>query len=422
MKGIFALLLIIAAAGSTRAQSTNAPPETRLSPAERSMAEARKRIEKNPDNFEAYNALAMALSRRARESSDDKFYAQAEDALHKSFAISPKNFDGEKTQVWLLLGKHEFAEALEQVKRLNRKMPDDVMLYGFLADANAELGNYTAAETAVQWMLDLRPGNLPGLTRAAYLRELYGDNDGALELLHMAYQSTAPNEVEEAALILTQMAHLNLGVGRVEQADKLLRQALTTFPDYDYALGQLSTVRILQRRYVEAVEVLQRLCQSTPYAKNLYALAEAQELAGRGNEAKQTFAQFEQKALAESDKADNSNHELVYFYANHAQRPAEALRIARLEFSRRQDVHTLDAYAWALDANRKYDEAAKEMERALGVGIRDGEMLYRAGAIAAHRHDQVTAQRYWEKSMQLNSLGSKESREAVERSTVARSN
>ena len=56
-----------------------------LSPAEQSIAVARKLIEKNPKNFEAYNALALALSRRARETSDVVYYNQAEDALNKSF-------------------------------------------------------------------------------------------------------------------------------------------------------------------------------------------------------------------------------------------------------------------------------------------------------------------------------------------------
>ena len=75
----------------------------------------------------------------------------------------------------------------EEAKKLNKRMPDDVMIYGFLTDANVELGNYKDAETAAQSMLDLRPGNLPALTRAAYLRELFGDIDGSLELMNMAY-------------------------------------------------------------------------------------------------------------------------------------------------------------------------------------------------------------------------------------------
>ncbi len=155
MRRIAALLLLVLGAVAGFAQGPSAPAETTLSPAERSMAQARKLIEKNPKDFEAYNALALALSRRARETSDVKFYAQAEETLQKSFEVSADNFDGQRIQVWLQLGKHEFAAALDAAKKLNRKMPDDVMLYGFLTDANVELGNYREAETAAQWMLDL---------------------------------------------------------------------------------------------------------------------------------------------------------------------------------------------------------------------------------------------------------------------------
>jgi tetratricopeptide (TPR) repeat protein len=201
MKKITVLLLMLTAALAAVAQTTtvSVSADTKLSPAERSMAQASRLIEKNPKNFEAYNALALALSRRVRETSDVKFYAQAEETLNKSFEISPGNFDGERIHVWLLLGKHEFAAAREEARKLNKKMPDDVMVYGFLTDANIELGNYKEAEDSAQLMLDLRPGNLPGLTRAAYLRELFGDLDGSVELMNMAYQSTPPSEAEDRA-------------------------------------------------------------------------------------------------------------------------------------------------------------------------------------------------------------------------------
>src|SRR6266705_4679699 len=94
--------------------------QTSLSPAEQGIAAARRLIEKSPKNFEAYNALALALSRRARETSDVAFYAHAEETLKKSFEVSPGNFDGERIHVWLLLGKHEFAAAREEARKLNQ--------------------------------------------------------------------------------------------------------------------------------------------------------------------------------------------------------------------------------------------------------------------------------------------------------------
>src|SRR5262249_55807505 len=125
MRLVTTLLLVVLAVVGAWGQSPSSPAEKNLSPAERSMAQAEKLIIKNPKDFEAFNALALALSRRARETSDVKFYAQAEEALQRSFEISPGNFDGERTHVWLLLGKHEFAAALEAAKKLNKKIPDD---------------------------------------------------------------------------------------------------------------------------------------------------------------------------------------------------------------------------------------------------------------------------------------------------------
>jgi tetratricopeptide (TPR) repeat protein len=395
---------------SAIAFSQRTPAQSALSPAERSMAAAHKLIEKNFRNFEAYNALALALSRRARETSDAAYYTQAEDALRKSFEISPKNFDGERTAVWLLLGKHEFAAALEKAKELRKKMPDDVMLYGFLTDANVELGNYNDAEKAAQWMLDLRPGNLPAMTRAAYLRELFGDLEGSLELMNMAYQSTPPHEVEDRAWILSQIGHLELMSGKITEAENTLRQALAIFPGYHYALGNLAKVRIEQRRYDDAVDLLQQRYRAAAHAENLYDLAEALELASRTEEAKKAFAVFEMKSLLESMRADNSNRELIFYYADHAKQLRKALEIAEKEFARRHDVFTLDAYAWALHVNGRDAEARKQIEAALAVGIRDAKMLRHAGEITLSAGDRIAAKQYLHASAELNAPGSNQAR------------
>jgi tetratricopeptide (TPR) repeat protein len=402
MRTVTVLLLIVLAAAGAWAESPGSSAEKTLSPAQRSVAQAEKLIAKNSKDFEAYNALALALSRRARETSDVMFYTQAEEALQRSFEISPGNFDGERIRVWLLLGKHEFAAALEAAQKLNKKMPDDVMLYGFLTDANVELGNYKDAETAAQWMLDLRPGNIPGLTRAAYLRELFGDIDGALDLMEMAYESTPPSESEDRAWILTQMAHLDLMIGKSSQAEKLIQQALVMFKGYHYALGNLAKVRIQQKRYTEATELLKQRYQAAPHAENLYDLAEAFNLAGRAEEANKAFVEFEQKSLVESHRADNSNHELIFYYADHAKQPAKALEVAKREVARRHDVYTLDSYAWALHVNGQYKEARKQIETALAVGIRDAKLFRHAGEIALQCGDRAAAQQYMQQAAELN--------------------
>ena len=410
MKKLAVVLLIAMAPLAVSAESPTFSPGPKLSPAEQSMAQATRLIEKNPKNFEAYNALALALSRRARETSDVTFYTHAEETLKQSFAISPDNFDGKRIQVWLLLGKHEFAAAREEARKLNKKMADDVMVYGFLTDANAELGKYEEAEESAQLMLDLRPGNLAGITRAAYLREIFGDVDGSLELMNMALQSTAPSEVEDAAWILTQMAHLQLSVGKVADAEKNLQQALALFPGYHYALANLAKVRIQQKRYAEAVQLLQQRYQAATHAENLYDLAEALQLSGRKDESKRAFAEFEQKSLLETNRGDNSNRELIFYYADYAHEPLKALEVAKRESSRRHDVYTLDAYAWALHVNGQDQEARKQIDTGLAVGIHDAKLFRHAGEIALKQGDRAAAAKYLQQAAELNTVDSEPAR------------
>ncbi len=356
-------------------------------PAETAIEKAQAEIAKHPDHAQSYDALAMAYARRARETSDVEYYAKAEETLQRSFALAPDNYEGLKTQAWLELGRHEFAKALETATKLNKKVPDDVIVYGYLADANTELGNYKEAVAATQWMLDLRAGNIPGLARAGYQRELHGNISGALELMQMAYGSTPSSETEDRAWLLTQMAHLSFVAGDLPKAEGYANGALVMFPGYHYALGMLSQVRIAQKRYDEAVQLLRTRYANAPHAENLLPLAEALELAGQTDEADKAFAEFERKSLAETNIADNSNHELIAYYVDDAHQPGKALEVAKREIARRKDVFTLDCYAWALAAIGDYQAANAQIQKALQVGVKDPKILAHASVIVQHLND-----------------------------------
>ncbi len=355
--------------------------------AERRIATAERRIAANPQSPDGYNDLALGLAQRARDTADTVFYERAEEAVRRSLELAPGNLEGRKLRVWVLLGKHQFAAALDLARALNKQIPDDVQVYGFLTDANVELGNYKEAEEACQWMLDLRPGNVPALTRTSYLRELFGDIEGSIELMQAAYQRTPPDELEDRVWLLTQLGHLELTAGRFENAERLLQEALQVIPDYHYALANLARLRSAQNRHDEAARLLKQRYDNAPHPENLYDLAEALEQAGRAADAKTAYAEFEKRALKEAEGWDNANRQLIFYYAKHAGKPEEALRIARMEIARRQDVYTLDAYAWALYANSDHRQARDQISRVLAVGTKDPEVVARAQIISTHSRD-----------------------------------
>jgi tetratricopeptide (TPR) repeat protein len=413
----FALLVTIPAFGTS--------PETTLpsSPAERRIERAQTFLQKQPNRYQAYNDLALALMARARESGDSSYYQQAEQAIANSLRIDPGNFEGKKAHVALLLGERKYPEALQEATALNHNTPDDVLVWGYMADADAALGNYDAAEKAAQWMMNLRPGNTPAYLCGAALREDWGDIDGSLDWLGKALQETPPLETEEEAWILTRMAGLNRAAGKSDAADSLLQQALKVFPDYYLSLEELARVRMAQQRYTEAVDLIERRNQAFPSPGSRHLLAEALESAGQAQKARATFAQFEQETRSRIDQPDNANRELVLYEVDRAHQPAEALRIARLEMGRRHDVWTLDAYAWALHANGQDGDAGVQIGKALAVGTREATLFYHAGAIAAAQGDKAAAGRYFKQSLDLDPASEvvgRDQQALAQLSTVAR--
>lgn len=399
MNNRYLLLLSLGLMLGHAAQAGAATAE--VSPAAQRIAEARTAIDKNPQRYQAHARLAMALAQRARETADPAHYAQAENAIAQSLRLAPGNLEARRVQIRVMLGKHEFAAALEAAQALNREMPDDVEVYAYLVDANVELGRYAEAERAAQWMLDLRPGNIAGLTRAAYLRELFGDIAGSLELMQQAYQRTPPAEREHRAWLLTHLAHLQLLDNQPQHADALLARALEEFPDYHYALAQLARVRQAQGRQAEAIALLRRHVAVAPHPENFFYLGKALAQHGQSAEAATIFETFETAARAESASPDNANRELAAYYAEFAGRPAEALALAAAEVARREDVYTLDTYAWALYHNGQFERAQAAIERALAVGVRDPGMHYHAGMIALKLGRTERARAYLETSLRL---------------------
>jgi tetratricopeptide (TPR) repeat protein len=387
MKSTFGMVVaVIIAAGGAQALSAqplrpNALVAGSDTPAERKIALAKQRIERDPKLAQSYNDLALALTQRARETADPVYYQQAEDAVQKSLALAPDNFEALKMRTWALLGQHRFAAALDLATALNAKVPDDLMVYGMLTDANIELGRYDAAEKSAQWMLDLRPGNIPAMTRAAYLRELFGDIDGALELMHSSFNRMPFQETEDRAWVMTQIGHLELMRGQSAAAEKALNEALALFPNYHYALGALADVRTAQKRHREAADLQKQRYAAAPHPENLFELAEAQARAGLTAEATASYKAFEAGAKAEMTSEDNANRELISYLAGAGKKPAEALKLAAQQIARRGDVYTREAYAWALFKNGRRADAKREMQTVLAVGVQHPRVLARASLI-----------------------------------------
>jgi tetratricopeptide (TPR) repeat protein len=372
------------------------------SPAQQRIAGAQLQIRTDPKKVQAYNELALAFLRRTRETADPRYLKDADAALAQGLKLDATDFQLQRTQVALMLSRHEFSQARDRAIVLNHRTPDDVMTYGYIAEADIALGNYAEAETNAQWMMNMRPYNTPALLVGAKLRALYGDAHGAIDFLNRAYSQTSPAEVEDLAWIFNQIASIQIESGQSDVAAQTLEGAEQVFPRYPYTMENLARARMAQNRANDALQMWMQatLIDHDPHA--FYELAREQEAAGQSKEARVTYAEFEKLASEPGRATDASRLDLILMYAESPATAPNALKLAQQEIAARHDVRTLDAYAWALYANARYEDADVAVQKAITVGIQSAQIFDHAGHIAQKLNHNADATKYFELSIQSN--------------------
>ncbi len=141
-------------------------------------------------------------------------------ALNAAGAATGADYLTARARAQALLAQHQYPEALQLARELNHRMPDDLIVYGIMVDAHIALGDLKDAEKEAQWMLDLglAQPNVPGLVRAARLRALFDDPEGALQLINLALTRTPDTDVEHRATMLGFGAWVELAQGKAEDA------------------------------------------------------------------------------------------------------------------------------------------------------------------------------------------------------------
>jgi tetratricopeptide (TPR) repeat protein len=371
-------------------------------PAQQRIAAAKQQIALDPKKVQAYNELAVALLRRARETADLGYLKDADAALAEGLNLDASDFQLQKTRVALMLSRHEFTEARERATVLHQRTPDDVMTYGYIAEADIALGNYAEAETNAQWMMNMRPNNTPALLVGAKLRTLYGDARGAIEFLNQAYSQTSPSEVEDLAWIANQIASIQIDSGQNDEAAQTLELAAQLFPQYPNTMENLARVRMGQNRASDALQLWTKatLIDHDPHVQ--YELAKTLDAAGKTREAQAAYAVFVKLASAPDTATDDSKLDLILMYTGSPATAPNALTLAQHEIAVRQDVWTLDAYAWALYVNGRYQEADAAVEKALAVGLQSSRIFDHAGHIAQKVNRRADAINYFQRSEQTN--------------------
>jgi tetratricopeptide (TPR) repeat protein len=348
---------------------------------------------------------------RARTKHDPGFYKLAEQA-----AACIEKSDHDSAAALLLRGHvqqnlHRFREAERAARRLvaRRASPFD---YGLLGDALMEQGRLNEAAAAYQKMVDLRPG-LESYSRAAHLRWLHGDLEGATALMRLAARAGGPRNAEPTAWAYSRLALYELQSAEFDHAVQAARDALTLQPQYAPALLATGRVLLAKGEPAQAIEPLSEAARLNPLPEYQWLLAEALRAAGRVDEAVGIETEIERQGAAEDPRT------FSLYLATTQRGAATAVHLAEQELAVRSDVFTYDALAWSLYAAGETQRASDAMKNALSAGTQDARLFLHAALIAAASGESGEAARFRKKADSLRHLLLPSERERLKAAHIA---
>ena len=401
--GVGATILAVSAFSRTPQRPTPpSPPPARTAQAD-PVARAEARVRRQPENVEAYHQLAIALMRVQRESGDPALHGRAEQALLQAQRLAPKDYQTRKLLAWVLAAQHRFDEAVELARDCARRNPQDYWNYGVIGDALTEQGDYPRAVAAVQKMVNLKPGSL-SYARAAGLRQLHGDPEGALEIYGLALEATSGREKETRAWIRIQMGDTRFLTGDLDAAGTDYEAALQDVPSYYLAMGAQAQLLAARGKLPEAAAQYRAVLQGHERPDWRAALGDVYAAMGNAAQAETEYREvtdYLQRHL--EDPTADATHQLAEFLADRGREPQRALALARKEAADAKDIKALDTLAWAYYHNGQYAEAQRVMQRARRLGTQDPKLLYHAGMIATRLPGQrAAAEKLLREALALN--------------------
>ncbi|MEU4690967.1 tetratricopeptide repeat protein [Actinoplanes sp. NPDC023714] len=352
------------------------------------IARTQQRLRDVPGDWPGWAGLGAAYLEQARITADPGLYAKAEQAAGRSLKLRRDgNSDALVVLGALANARHDFGTARDRARQAIAANEHGADAYGVLADALTQLGDAAGATTAVQRMLDLRPG-LAAYTRASYDLELRGERAEATALMRRALDGAV--DPHDIAFCRVQLGDLAFGRGDLDTAQVSYTAAAAADPSSIAARHGLARLQAARGDLSGALAGYAELTARLPQTTTLLEYAGLLRAAGRTADAGRQL-----RLAAASERLFTANGGVdglvTAALALAADRPGDAVTAARAEWSRRQHPDVADTLAWALHAAGRDAEALPYARRAVATGGRPAAYAYHLGMIHLGLGDRAAA-------------------------------
>ena len=361
------------------------------------VAKAVRFVEASPQSADGYTKLAAAYINAARRTGNFYLNAEARLAVAKALELSPDDPMARRLKASLHLTYHEFAEGLKLGEELYAEAPDAFSM-GVITDAHTQLGNYPQAVEWAQKLVDAKP-NSSSYARAALLRAMHGDTDGAANLYKLSARTADTADREAQSWSLSQLGDLYWRNGRYDEAERVYDEALSLTANYNLAMLGKGRTRAAKGDLDAAAGLVSGALERSPHTSYAIILGDIKRKQGNDLAAQQLY-QLADNADILGDLHDA--HRVALMLADHDLNLDQALSIAEADYAGIKDIYAADILGWCLYKKGRFAEAQAKSREALRLNTKDAVLLYHAGMIENALGNRSDAKKLLKRALDLN--------------------
>jgi tetratricopeptide (TPR) repeat protein len=365
------------------------------------IGERESHLRRHPRDAESWAVLGTAYVEQGRRTADTAFYPRADTALRRSLKVrgSAQALGGLAA---LANARRDFRAARAWGEAARKLEPKRWTTYPQLIDAYTGLGDYKAADRALERLTELRSGPAVMARTAAVYRDRGRREDAAAQLADAAARAQAP---AERAACLERAGELAWERGDREDALRHFQEAVRVDPDQRAAQAGQGRVLAALGRTTEALSAYRMALAKQPMPQYALELGELYESLGLGQAARVQYDLL--RAQVRAAAVSGADEELVLgrFEADHGD-PVSAVRRLRAEWRRQPGIEVADALGWALHRAGGDTEALWyariATDRVHGGRVRSAPYAYHLGMIEKELEQYAPAHRHLEEALRIN--------------------
>ena len=318
-------------------------------------------LQADPQDGEAKLNLAELFIKEARVTGEHGHYYPAalkmtNEILTSKGVDSTIQYQALVSKAGVQLSLHEFQKALVTAESAIRINSSNAQIHGVMVDCLVELGRYDEAIKEADKMNSLKP-DIRSYSRIAYLREINGDVDGAIQALRLAIKSGYPGN-EETAWAMQTLGDLYVLYDDLDKAEKIYNEILEMRENYPFAVGGLGEIAFQKGNLKEAEEKIHEAIAIIPevgfYGQLAHIYKERSQKERLAETIEEIFLMLEDDVKA----GHNMNLEYADIYLDLLDDVDKATLYIKEEFEKRPlNIDVNRKYAKILLADKKYDEA-----------------------------------------------------------------